>query len=105
MRAGELRHRVTIERISEAQDASGHEVQTSEEVGTVWASVTAVSGTESRRGIQVEAGVTTLVEMRYRDDVTSQMRLIHNGRTLNIERATDPEGRKIRLVCQCKEVA
>lgn len=105
MMAGALRHRVVIQRLVEAQDAGGHEVQTPKEVATVWASVTAVSGTEYKRGIQVEAGVTTIVEMRYRKDVTSKMRLVHDGRTLNIERATDPEGRRIRLVCQCKEVA
>lgn len=103
MRAGQLRHRVTIQRIQEAQDAGGYEQQTPKDVATVWASVMAVSGNEYKRGIQVEAGITTIVEMRYRAGVTPGMRIKHDDRLLNIERAVDPEGRRIRLVCQCKE--
>lgn len=110
MRAGKLRQVVRIERATLANDAAGQPV----EVGppkaiaggaAVPAEVLAVSGGETVRGSQMEAGVTTLVTMQWRGDVTTADRIIHDGRALNVVRAVDPDGRRRSLVCQCSEVA
>lgn len=108
MRAGTLNNRVTVERIDENQDADGYEKQTFKPWKSFWSSVVNVSGTERSRGIQIEAGITTLVEFLFSSDtsqITSGMRILYGNRKLNIERVYDPEESRVRIVCQCKEVA
>ena len=61
-------------------------------------------GAEYVRGRQIEANVDVMVEIRYRSDITPDMRIVWGSRTLNITRAFDPDGRKTRTVMYCKEV-
>lgn len=61
------------------------------------------AGGEQLVGVQQQAIVDWKVEMRYRSDVKETMRIIHEGRTLNIVRAVDEDGRRRELVCYCKE--
>ncbi len=84
MRAGDLNERITIQQNTPTQDAFGAEVASWSTVATVWAQVIAQSGSE-----QIAAGVgvaTTIytVTIRYRDDVTTQMRILYEGLTLEI---------------------
>ena len=46
MRSGMLRHRVTLQRFQQGQDAYGGPVETWEDVAIVWASLEAMSGRE-----------------------------------------------------------
>ena len=105
IRAGRLRQLVTIQQPTFTQDAAGQQTASWGDVeADVPAEVEAVAGGETRRGLQVEATVTTVITMRWRADVGPTWRIVHDGRTLNIERAVDPDGRRIELVGQCKEV-
>lgn len=72
---------------------------------SVPAQVLGVGGGERKRGQQIEAGVTTMVTMRFRTDIDPTMRIVHDGRSLNIVRVYDPDGSRVSLVCQCKETA
>lgn len=108
MRAGTLRHYIDIQYENSSADGNGQLIPSWTNItnGTnIPAEVLAVGGGERVRGQQIEAGVTTLVTMRYRSDVTALMRIVHGSRNLNIVRAVDPDGRSRRLVCQCQEVA
>lgn len=108
MRPGNLRQVVRIERATLANDAAGQPIETWSAIAggaAVPAEVLAVSGGETVRGSQMEAGVSTLVTMQWRGDVTTAMRIVHDGRALNVVRAVDPDGRRRSLVCQCAEVA
>lgn len=112
MQAGKLRHRVRIEQdVSSTEDMSG-----AGDVGDRWktiprgldvpASVLPLGGSEQRVGAQQQAIADWEVRMRWRGDVTADMRIIHEGRTLNISRPPfNPDGRRRELVCQCKEAA
>lgn len=107
MRAGTLRERITWQTFTVVQDEHGEPIETWVDVATVWASVLGrasgerfISGAE-----QVMAAVSHTVRIRYRDDLTVQMRGIWRGnRYLYIENIIDPDGRKADLVLMCREV-
>jgi SPP1 family predicted phage head-tail adaptor len=109
MRAGRLRHRVRLEQRVTERGAMGQEKPDSpwEAVAngvSVPAEVLGVSGGERVRGLTIEEGITSMVTIRYRSDVTADMRFVHDGRYLNINGPpVDREGRKRELVCMCQE--
>lgn len=105
MRAGELRHRVTIQQKTITQDTYGAEVETWAAVTTVWAKIEDLSGREYFAAQQVPtAQVSTRVTIRWRADVKPEMRALANGRVLDIKAALDPDGRKRELQLMCLEV-
>lgn len=104
--AGILRHWLTLEAPATGQDAAGQPNTGFRKVGRLRAEIIATSGGEYVRGQQMEAGVTSLVTIRYRRNVTTDMRLVTcDGRHLNIVKAVDVEGRREWLSVQCKEIA
>lgn len=106
IRAGRLRDLVQIESDRASADSAPDWQPIAD--GRCWAGIEATSGGERLRGQQIEAGVTTLVTLRYRPDVTSRMSIVplrEPARRLNIVKAVDPDGRREELMCQCQEVA
>lgn len=83
MEAGKLDHRIRIERKVITQDAAfGTEVITWATLATVWAQVQEVlpsKGESQPNGIRI-AERPARIRMRYRSDITSDMRLVHLGR-------------------------
>jgi SPP1 family predicted phage head-tail adaptor len=83
MQAGTLDHRLRIERKVVTQDVSfGTEVITWATLATVWAEVQEVlpsKGEDQASGIRI-AERPARIRMRYRSDVTSDMRLVHISR-------------------------
>ena len=74
MRAGELRHRITLQQAMETRNSFGEVTRTWSDVATVWASVQALSGREYLEAKQLRKAVTTRIVIRWRDDVTPAMR-------------------------------
>lgn len=111
VRTGELRHRIHLQHPNESQDGSGQPVPKWKNITKdIPAAVFATSGGERLRGTQVEAGVDTVVVVRFGlkkhgDYGWPQHRFLHDGRELNIVKAVDEEGTREFLTCQCKEVA
>ena len=107
--AGQLRNHITFqEDVSTAVDDLGAHVPAwtvLPKTPGVHAKITATGGGETLRGIMIEAGIESVVEIRHRTDITSKMRITFGSRTLNIERAIDPTGMQEDLVLLCKEVA
>lgn len=104
MRAGSLRHRVTLQRFRCGRDAYGGPVEDWSDVATVWASLEAVNGREFFAGQQAQSEVTRRIRIRYRPDVTADMRVIHQGTVFNIV-APLPDNRGRELVLMCSEVS
>lgn len=104
MNAGKLRHRVTIQELVRADDGYGGIIETWQDVATVWAAVEPLRGSERYRAQQVQAELSHKVTMRYQAGVKPQMRLLHNGRVLNIEAVIDVEERHRWLELLCSEV-
>lgn len=82
MRAGELRHRITLQRATEARDSFGQAVKTWSDVATVWASVEPLRGREFLDARQLQREISAHITIRWRDDVDAGMRV----------RWTDPAG-------------
>jgi SPP1 family predicted phage head-tail adaptor len=86
MRAGKLRHHVTLQRAEFSQDPVTGEVTPSwVEVAKVWAAIEPLSGREFIAAAASQSEVTARVVIRYRPGVTSAMRLLHRGKLYNIQ--------------------
>lgn len=103
--AGKLRHRLAIVRPSDPNqtDDYGQPSTIPATVATVWGSVESLSGRELLLAQQVNAETTHRVTLRYRGDVTKDLRILHRGSTLEIESVLDRSGRRIELELLCKE--
>lgn len=107
MRAGELRHRITIQRLAPAPDGRG---------GQGLAPVTRVAnypaqvlpaGARALERFQagaVTAGLLSIVRMRYRSDVSVKDQIVFGARTLQIQNLQNPDGKLIELQALCSEV-
>lgn len=86
---GELVHLVDLEGVTLQDDGmGGHTTEgdwdTIPDGEGVWARVRPLRGTERLRAMQTHADVTHEVVIRYRSDVTEELRVIHEGRALNV---------------------
>lgn len=107
MRGGILRHRVTIQTPLTTVDSWGQPIEGWSDVATsVPAEVRDIRGREFWSGGQAPAGeVTTRVRVRFRSDVTRQMRVVYSGRNLLIEAVIDPDGKRTELHLMCQEMS
>ena len=86
MLAQRLRHRVTIEKVTETRDADGGVV-------TAWAAlhsavpaeIVPVSGREFVAAQAAQAGITARMTIRYMAGITPKMRVVHGADIYNIE--------------------
>lgn len=107
MRAGELRHRITIDYPTASQDAFGEETPvTWVTLETVWAAAEPLTGQERYLdpAAQRVAEATFRFRIRYRDDVTHQMRVSWRSRTFNILEVRNIMGRDWEMYLLCKEL-
>lgn len=86
MEAGKLRHRVTIEEKTQTQDGVTGDVT---HTWTTWAenvpaAIEPLSGREFVTSAAQQAGVTARITIRWREGVTADMRIVHNGTLYNI---------------------
>lgn len=108
MRAGTLRHRISIQAPAETQDSTGALITTWLELVETWAEVLPATGSE--RWIQNMdervAERSAQIRLRYRDDVpiTEQCRIVWNRHTYNIRSISNRFGRNRELVLLCDEV-
>lgn len=105
MRAGRLRHRITIEQATPTQDDFGQEIIAWSTLATVWAEKRDLSGRELFQAQQVSSQVTTQFRIRHRTDVGGGERIVHDGVTYNIEAPQDPTGREVELLLLCSRTA
>ncbi len=105
MQSGKLRHRITLQARSGAVDDLGQPLDDWADVLTTWATVQPVSGREFQEGAQVEAEVTHKVWLRWRAGValTPEMRVVYDGRVLDILSAVNVEERNRMWLLLCRE--
>lgn len=105
MRAGTLRHRVTIQQKSVTRDSYGAEVVTWTDLDTVWAAVEPLSGREYLAALQTQAEVTTRIRLRYRSDlvVEPEMRVTWDGHTYDVLAAIETQARRREVQLMCRE--
>lgn len=97
MRAGRLRHRITIQQPTTSTNAQGGKVKTWTDVATVWAGIEPVSASESEENFQLEHEVSVRIIIRYRSDITSDMRIKFENRYYKILGIINPDERNREL--------
>ncbi|MBO1551528.1 phage head closure protein [Yersinia pseudotuberculosis] len=106
MRAGGLRHKVTIQTFTTIRLPSGQVLQQWEDAATVWAEVKAISGRELIASGAEMSEITIRVWMRYRADVNSANRIrftVRGGKPMNYDiTAVIPDEKATRLELLCK---
>lgn len=104
MRAGKLRHRITIESPTlPTADSYGAQTETwSTFAANVAAEVSVLSGVEAFRAKQVQPEASSMVTLRYRSGVTAAMRFLWGTRYLYPVSVVEDE-KKTEMVCLCRE--
>jgi SPP1 family predicted phage head-tail adaptor len=103
IRAGQMRHRLTLQRPVESRDAQGG-------VTYAWAampprvpaSVEVVKGAEGQEAAQTAARRSYRVETRYRADIEPKRRFVFGSKVLNIVSVENQDERNYALVCLCE---
>jgi SPP1 family predicted phage head-tail adaptor len=85
MKIGQMRHRITFEKMVKVDDGYLGSTVTWHPVCVVWASVEALSGREYFYAGQIKAEVTHRVTIRYNSKISTEMRINHGGKILMIE--------------------
>lgn len=104
MRAGQLRHQITIQRPVETRDAVGAVVTEWQPSPPVWAEVGDISGREYFAAQAVNAETTTRIRIRHRAGIVPKMRVLHplTGTVYDIQAVLDPTGRRQELHLMCR---
>lgn len=104
MKAGWLRHRVTIQQKSESASAHLEMTDTWVDVATVWARIVPKSSAESMESDRTIGRITHEITIRARSDIGANMRVVFGSRYLYIDGPPrDFEERGIYQVFDCKE--
>lgn len=101
--AGKMRRRVTIQKPTET-NTDGRVAKTWSDVNTVWAEFVDTRAKEFLNAKQVNAKLTHLLRIRWRDDVIPKWRLTHGSSTLNILGVVNPGQRREELLLECEEL-
>jgi len=105
IRAGDLRQLVTIEQPKDDADSFGQRSQWETFAENVPAMVQDVRGSELYRSQQFVDQVTHIVTIRYLTGLEMKMRVIFEGRELQIQAVLNPDQRRIRHDILCLERA
>lgn len=87
MKAGKLRHRITItQKTVSSQNSFGEDVTSTQTVGTFWAFVRGLQGSEVEKAMQKWPEAQYTILMRYQPGITitPEMSISWKGRTLDI---------------------
>lgn len=97
MRAGQLRHQITLQQAVESQDAYGAVTVVWSDVATVRAAYEPQSGKEAYAEAQQQAEAVVRFRIRYRAGIVPKMRILFDGRVFDIQSVIDVYGRRKQL--------
>jgi len=101
MNPGILDRRVTLQSLSVTRDSFGGQVETWADVVTVWASVKPLRGDEVYDATGKIAQRAVEIKIRYREDVTTLLRLQYEAANYDITDVSELGRRDgLKLVCQ-----
>lgn len=102
MRAGPLRHRVTIQELAEVQNTFGEVPQVWQDAEVSWASVEPLAGRELFAAQQVRPELTHKIVMRYRQ-ISTKNRILFGNRIFNIDSVVNKDERNVMLTIMAIE--
>jgi SPP1 family predicted phage head-tail adaptor len=101
--AGDLRHRVTIESPERTSDEAGGAAIEWQGVAAVWAAIWSRTAGEKFSFDRIAGTATHDIWIRYRSDVTPDMRIRYGNRVFAILGAIDVDDRGRWLKCPSEE--
>lgn len=111
IRAGKLRHKVTLLQAVDSITDKGDDEITYDEAGAIqlWANIEPLTGRELQFAMQVRADVTHKIELRYRGTINhrSKLRWVDGGgntREFHLGPNVDPELRGIKSMFYAVEI-
>ena len=99
----ELRHRIVVQRLTNVSDNMGGFTTTWTTYATLWAKVEPVSASERLYQEKIEYQRSHKVVIRYRADITTDMRFTFKGRTFQIKGTHVPDERRVYLFIDAEE--
>lgn len=84
MEIGELRHRITFQKLTTTTNENGFEVEAWEDYKTVWVAITNLHGREYFEAAAVQKENTVKFTIRYFKGLDTSMRILFQGRQYNI---------------------
>ncbi|AVP57751.1 phage head closure protein [Pulveribacter suum] len=102
MQAGRLDQRVTLEKFTTTTDGWGQPVQSWTPLATVWAAAEPLVGREFIAAQAAQSEVTARIRIRWRGDVNSQVRVVHRGKTYDVQSVIDPRSERKELILMCR---
>lgn len=105
IRAGELRHRITIQAPNTVQGGTFKDPQEAPTTfATVWARIRPLSGRRLVADRQIHPEVDHEVKIRYRPGVQGKMIVLYGTRTLRIDHVRNDEEDNTALLLICTEI-
>ena len=105
MRAGKLRHYVTINVYTPATSGVSGEQTAGYVTGdSVWAGLEPLTMRETLNAQQVQGVSTHRIWMRYTGDINRQDQVLFNGRAFEVDSVLNTEERNIELVLLAHEI-
>lgn len=101
---GELRHRITIQKLNNSQNEYGEASELWEDILNVRAGIYPISGKEFFAAETVNSEITHKVKIRYIEGIMPNMRIKFNNRIFSIESVINFQERNIELQLLCKEL-
>lgn len=105
MTTGRLNKKVTIQAYESGADAAGQEQKDWYNWKTVWACVEPMQQSEAFEIDQVTSVRSCKITTRYASGYTPEMRVVYNGRTLEVSGVIDVDERREWLEWTCHERA
>ncbi|WP_442754707.1 phage head closure protein [Methylocystis sp. JAN1] len=102
---GQLRQRVTIEAPVDAPDDIGGINRSFAPLAQVWARIETPGAQEQFAEQRLEQAKRCVVTIRWRGDVTSQMRVLFRGRVLIVRSVEDRDETRRFVTCLCEEIS
>jgi SPP1 family predicted phage head-tail adaptor len=105
MKSGQLGQRISVERLQGGVDELGQPLpDTWAPLFTCWAAVEPLVGREYLAAAALVSEVTARIRMRYRPGITSQDRIIHEGKVYGITSLADVHSSRRELVLMCRAI-
>jgi SPP1 family predicted phage head-tail adaptor len=102
--AGELDKQIMLQKKTSIPDGDGYPVDTWHDLGTVWASIITTGGREFYAAQKTNAETTAVIKIRYRRNITQDMRIMYGRRIFEILSIADPEEKHEELLLGTKEL-
>lgn len=103
IKLSDLRHRLTIEQVSNTTDNQGGQASTWATLATVWGKLEPIKSFERLFAQRVEYQRSHTCTIRHRTDVTTSMRISFDSRIFQIKGLRKPDEKKFLLILDLEE--